>query len=297
MKQEEATAPVGEARDAGTPTDDAEAKPKNAASREKRRHGKGFVYISLKDCDDALKKIDPNAKTMSVGQFASSLGHNAPKGRFQHKVDALKTFGLIENDTSEVVTLSQLGEDMLYGADKAKARTTAFLNCAEFKKLYVDFPKSHDNARDDLLNYVRAKIGIVTEVDRFYRLFLESAAYAGLLEGTANPDAKIVRLRSAPMSGGSSGNSAPVTEEAGEQYAVLPADEVDDLLDGAGLTEFKQRSEVRQRATGRFTLEVGEGGRITIEITRPIRITVKPENLIADLPRILEALNQKGLQA
>ena len=157
MKQEEATAPVGEARDAGTPTDDAEAKPKNAASREKRRHGKGFVYISLKDCDDALKKIDPNAKTMSVGQFASSLGHNAPKGRFQHKVDALKTFGLIENDTSEVVTLSQLGEDMLYGADKAKARTTAFLNCAEFKKLYVDFPKSHDNARDDLLNYVRAK--------------------------------------------------------------------------------------------------------------------------------------------
>lgn len=297
MMPEQVNVEVGSSNEENTAPDGADASPKRGSARQTRKHGKGFVYIGLKDCDDALRKIDPHARAMSVEQFASALGHDAPKGRFQGKVEALKTFGLIEPNMTDPVTLSQLGEDMLYGADKAKARTTAFLNCPEFKRLYVDFPKSHDNAREDMLNYVRVKIGIVNEVDRFFRLFLESAEYAGLLEGAPDSDAKVVRLRSAPMASGSSGNSVVKPETGSEEYAVLPADEVDDLLDGAGLTEFKQRSEVRQRATGKFILGVGEGGRITIEITRPIRIIVNPENLIADIPKILEALSQKGLSA
>lgn len=273
-----------------------ESAQEGSTAKQTRKHGKGFVYIGLKDCDDALRKIDSHAKTMSVEQFASALGHDAPKGRYLHKVEALKTFGLIDSDTAEAVTLSQLGEDMLYGADKTKARTTAFLNCAEFKKLYVDFPKSHDNPRADLINYIKAKIGIVNEVDRFLRLFLESADFAGLLEGAANPSAKLIRLRSAPMSAGP-GIEKPGGAIQGESFTVMSAADVDDLLEGAGLTEFKQRAEVRQRATGKFTLEVREGGRITIEITRPIQIIVHPENLVADLPKIIEALNQRGLLA
>jgi hypothetical protein len=84
---------------------------------------------------------------------------------------------------------------------------------------------------------------------------------------------------------------------AADAYSVMPADEVDDFLDAAGLTEFKQRAEVRRRTTGQFSLAVGEGGKITIEINRPIQITVRPENLVTDIQRILEAMHQKGLQA
>jgi len=266
-------------------------------SAERKKHGKGFVYIGLKECDESLRKIDSHAKAMSVGQFASALGHTVPKGRFVQKIEAIKAFGLIEPDTSETVTLSQLGEDMLYGAAKSKARTTAFLNYREFKRLYVDFPKSHDNQRTDIVNFIKAKLGIVNEVERFLKLFLESAEHAGLLEGAANPDAKVIRLRAAPMSA----NGAPAEPGAGgaqpDTYSVLPADEVDDFLDAAGLTEFTQRAEVRRRTTGQYSLTVGEGGKITIEINRPIQITVRPENLVADIPRILEAMQQKGLKA
>lgn len=292
--------PGGEAAAGGTKAgaENGQARGEAQEASERKKHGKGFVYIGLKECDDALRKIDSHAKAMSVGQFASALGHPAPKGRFVQKLDALKTFGLIEADTSETVRLTQLAEDMLYGATKSKARTTAFLAYPEFKKLYVDFPKAHDNPRTDVVNYIKAKLGIVNEVERFLRLFLESAAHAGLLEGAANPEAKIIRLRAAPMSLNGTGAEAGATSApAGDTFSVMPADEVDDLLDAAGLTEYKQRAEVRRRTTGRYSLTVGDGGKITIEINRPIQITVRPENLLSDLPRILEAMQQKGLMA
>lgn len=273
----------------------ADAASTNGSKSKTRKHGKGFVYIGLNDCDEALRKIDSHAKTMSVEQFARALGHKQPKGRFLHKIDALKAFDLIQSDTSDSVTLTQLAEDMLYGAAKGKAKTTAFLNYAEFKKVFVDFPKGQDNARADVVNFVKAKLGIVNEVDRFIRLFLESAEYAGLLDGTADGAAKVIRLRSAPQSTNGTVKDSPA--EAAPEYSVMPADEVDDLLDAAGLTEFKQHAEVRQRTTGQFTLTVGDGGKITIEINRPVQITVRPENLLADLPRILEAMGQKGLKA
>lgn len=272
--------------------------PKTPKDRGKR-HGKGFVYIGLKDCDDALRKIDSHAKAMSIEGFARALGHDAPKGRFNHKIDALKSFGLVEVD-AESVRLSALAEDMLYGAGdsaKSKARTTAFLNYAEFKKVFSEFPKGHDNRRADIVNFVKAKLGVVNEIDRFIRLFVESAEFAGLLEGAPNPDAAVIRLRAAPMSGTSATDPAATNMPANEVFSVMPADEVDDCLDAAGLTEFKQRSEVRQRTTGKYSLTVGDGGKITIEINRPIQITVRPENLLADLPKILDAMQQRGLQA
>ena len=270
---------------------------KQGGKASARRHGKGFVYLGLKDCDDALRKIDSHAKAMSTESFARALGHDEPKGRFLHKTDAMKAFGLIEPDVGETVRLSALADDMLYGANKVKARVTAFLNYAEFKKLYVDFPKSHDNQRSDLVNFVKAKLGIVNEVERFMRLFLESAGYAGLLEGPVNHNAKVVRLRAAPSGNGTTAEAAAATVAQTDTFAVMPADESDEFLDATGLEEFKQRAEVRRQTTGRYSLAVGEGGKITIEITRPIQITLKPENLITDLPKILEAMQQKGLRA
>ncbi len=278
------------------PTNNGKAS-KGGNPEENRRHGKGFVYLGLKECDDALRKIDSHAKSMSIDSFAKANGHKSgPKGRFPQKLEAMKSFGLIESDTTESVRLSPLAEDMLYGANKARARVTAFLNYPEFKKLYVDFPKAHDNALADLVNFVKAKLGIVNEVDRFMRLFLESAAHAGLLEGAANPNAKVIRLRAAPSGNGAATDPATTAAPEADVFAVMAADEVDDLLDAAGLADFKQRAEVRQQTTGRYNLAVGDGGKITIEINRPIQITLRPEDLLSDLPRILGAMQQKGLR-
>jgi len=286
----------------GVVSQDAEQIPNTSDTKQieppksRKRHGKGFVYLSLSDSDEALRKIDSHAKEMSVGQFATALGHKRPSGRFLHKLDALKTYELILPECSDSVTLTPLAEDMLYGAAKAKARTTAFLNCPEFKKLYIDFPKAHDNKRSDVVDYIKAKLGIVNEVDRFLRLFLESAKCAGLLEGPASTTASVIRLLAAPMSSNSEAKDTAVDKSA-TAYSVMSADEVDDFLDAAGLTKYKQHAEVQQQTTGRFTLKVADGGKITVEIHRPVQITIQPEDLISDLPKILEAMQEKGLKA
>src|SRR5438552_15925455 len=67
-----------------------------AKSAPARKHGKGFIYMSLRDADEALRKIDGHAKEMSKQGFARALGHEAPKGRFLYKLDALRSYTLIE---------------------------------------------------------------------------------------------------------------------------------------------------------------------------------------------------------
>ncbi|MGB2824453.1 MAG: hypothetical protein WBF17_25990, partial [Phycisphaerae bacterium] len=87
-----------------------------AAEKNSRRpHGKSFIYFSLEDADDALRKIDQHAKRMSLESFARAMGHPKPKGRFVQKLNALQDYKLAEVD-SEDVTLTDLAVDMLYGA-------------------------------------------------------------------------------------------------------------------------------------------------------------------------------------
>jgi hypothetical protein len=181
--------------------DDPASKTAGAASR---KHGKGFIYMNLADADDALRKIDHHAKEMSKEGFARALGHDAPKGRFLHKLDALKSYGLVEL-TKDAVRLTPLAGDMLYGgndASRAKARAQAFLGYEDFRRAFVEVPKNQDHSTQYLLDFIKGKLGIVNEVERFLRLFLESAQFAGLLDGEPNPAAKSIRLRPAVLQGG-----------------------------------------------------------------------------------------------
>jgi len=263
-----------------------------------RKHGKSFVYIGLKDCDDSLRKIDPHEKQMSIEGFARALGHDAPKGRFMHKLDAMERFSLIERD-AENVRLTSLAIDMLYGgseAAKAKSRAAAFLAYPEFKRVFVECPKGQDNQRAHIEGFIRAKLGIVNEVDRFIKLFVESAHFAGLLEGAPNAEAKILRLRAAPSSTSPTpdGNGAMTTVD--DEYSPMPIEEVEACVDAVGLSEYGSRCEVRQRAVGRIKLQVGDG-KITIEVDRPIRIVVRTGDALTELQKILASMQEKGLKA
>ncbi|MCC6910147.1 MAG: hypothetical protein IT430_19620 [Phycisphaerales bacterium] len=263
-----------------------------------RKHGKSFVYIGLKDCDDALRKIDPHEKQMSIGGFARALGHAAPKGRFNHKLDAMERFMLIEKD-AESVRLTNLAIDMLYGGSetaKSRARATAFLSYPEFKRVFVECPKGQDNERAHIEDYVTAKLGIVNDVARFIRLFLESAHFAGLLEGAPNPSAKTFRLRVAPATAGMGSEATSPSASPHDDYSPLPIEDVEACLESVGLSEYGSRSEVRQRSVGNIKLEVNEG-RITVTVDRPVRIVIRTNNALAELQQISASMQAKGLKA
>ncbi|MCX5677065.1 MAG: hypothetical protein NTX87_18910 [Planctomycetota bacterium] len=97
--------------------------------RGRRLHGKSFIYLTLKDADEMLRKIDRHAKKMSKEGFARALGHPEPKGRFLQKLNALEDYKLVDVD-AEYVVLTDLAVEMLYGASaqaQARARAKAFL--------------------------------------------------------------------------------------------------------------------------------------------------------------------------
>jgi hypothetical protein len=79
----------------------------------KRRRGRGVIYMGLREADEALRKIDQHEKSMSVEGFARALGHDAPKGRFLQKLEALRDFKLVDV-TNDSVSLTLLATDMLY---------------------------------------------------------------------------------------------------------------------------------------------------------------------------------------
>lgn len=273
-------------------------KDRNGKSGPERKHGKSFVYMGLRDCEDALRKIDHHAKSMSREGFARALGHDAPKGRFLHKLDALEKFTLIQLD-DENVRLTPLATDMLYAGSEAartKARAIAFLAYPEFKKVFVECPKNQDHPRTYIEQFVSAKLQIVNEVERFIKLFIESAHYAGLLEGEPNPTAQAFRLKPAMTPAAGAQDQVEAKQEAGDGYAIMPLEEVEAYLESVGLEDYRERSEVSQRTTGTFRLAASEG-KVTVEIDRPVRIVIKAQDLVTDLPAIVSALKQRGFKA
>lgn len=271
----------------------------NESSRPgRRRHGKGFIYLSLRDADDALRKIDHHAKRMSKDGFARALGHKKAEGRFYQKTDALCTYRLVEIAGDDVL-LTPLAIDMLYGASeaaRAKARTTAFLACEEFSKTFAECPKGQDHPVEYILDYVRGKLGIVNEVDRFKRLFLDSAHFAGLLEGEADPTAKSIRFRHATSQPtvGDAAPDAPTDRKDDPGFEVVGGSHATDILTSLGLSDFAGRADVVQKLSGKVTQQYADG-QLTLEVSRPIRIVIKHIDLLIDLPAIVTAMRQKGL--
>lgn len=264
----------------------------------KRRHGKGFIYQNLRDADDALRKIDHHAKRMSKDGFARALGHKKAEGRFFYKLEAMQSYKLIDVEGDEVV-LTPLAVDMLYGASEAartKARTTAFLSYEYFSKTFAECPKGQDHPVEYLLDFVKGKLGIVNEVDRFKRLFLESAHFAGLLDGELDPGAKMIRLRPATLAPMNGDGAGPVTERKPEStYEVVGGDNALGMLETFGLAAYAGRAEVAQKSSGQVAQSFADG-RITLEIRRPIRVVVRTSDLLVDLPEIVKALRQKGFE-
>lgn len=266
---------------------------------ERRPHGKSFIYLTLKDADDALRKIDQHAKKMSKESFARALGHPEPKLRFQQKLNALRDYKLVDVD-SEYVVLTDLAVEMLYGASaqaQARARAKAFLSYDMFNRTFVECPKNQDYELSYLRGFVQAKLNIVNEVETYIKRFLESAHFAGLLDGEPDPKAVTIRLRPALVA--PSNGEAPQESQAqssDDQWVLVSPNDEAGVLDGLGLGQYQGRCGITQKSSGDVTIIMADG-KITIEVRRPTRVVVTPTNMLADVTEIMKALQSKGFKA
>lgn len=276
----------------------AQGKPASSGGKAKK-YGKGFIYLSLRDADEQLRKIDHLAKRMSKDGFARALGHKKAEGRFSNKLDALKSYKLVEVDGDDVV-LTALAIDMLYGGSEAartRARTTAFLSYEEFSKTFAECPKGQDHPVEYVLEFVKGKLGIVNEVERFKRLFLDSAHFAGLLDvdGELDLAAKTIRFRHATPHATTHDAAGQASDRKSDAaYEVVGGDAAAEILTKFGLSEFADRAEVAQRVSGKVSQSF-DNGQLTLEVNRPVRIVIRDADLLIDLPDIVKAMRQRGL--
>jgi hypothetical protein len=264
-----------------------------------RKHGRSFIYLTLEDAEKAARRIDEHERRMTQKSFAQALGHPDVKGRFKQKLTALEAYDLVKVIGNDV-KLTELAVQMLYGGNeqvRAQARAKAFLSYDLFKQTFVECPKNQDHQMSYVDDFVRVTLKIVNERDTFLKRFLESAAYAGLLEGEPSPKAPMIRLRpavAAPSNGESAAESKAQSPE--DQWVIVPPHDICALLDGVGLAAYQDRCDVAQRSSGEFTVNMADG-KITMEVRRPVRVVIKTRNMLADVTEILKALQSKGFKA
>jgi hypothetical protein len=268
------------------------------AEKGSRKHGRSFIYLSLEDAEKAARKIDEHERRMKWKSFAQALGHPEGKGRYKQKLTALESYDLVKSDGNDV-RLTDLAVQMLYGGNehvRVQARAKAFLSYDLFKQTFVECPKNQDHQMSYVDDFVRVTLKIVNERDMFLKRFLESAAYAGLLEGEPNAKAQSIRLRpavAAPTNGESAADAKGQSTE--DQWVIVPPVEVTSLLDGFGLSSYRDRCDVSQRSAGEVAINMADG-KITIDVRRPVRVVIKTANLL-DVTEILKALQSKGFRA
>jgi hypothetical protein len=235
---------------------------------------------------------------MTKKSFAQALGHPDAVGRFKHKLAALESYDLVRSDGNDV-RLTDLAVQMLYGGNeqvRAQARAKAFLSYDLFRQTFVECPKNQDHLMSYVDDYVRVTLKIVNDGKVFLKRFLESAAFAGLLEGEANPKAQMIRLRpavAAPSNGESSGDTK--TRMPDEQWVIVAPSDIGSVLDALGLTSFQDRSDVSQRSSGEVAINLADG-KIVVEVRRPVRVVIKTSNMLADVTEVLKSLQSKGFK-
>ena len=286
------------------PTSNGQTAEEAKVARKPR--GKGIIYFGLRDADEALRKIDQYEKRMSKDGFALALGHQKAQNRFEQKVDALRQFTLLEEDGDDI-RLTPLATDMLYAGSEAarnKARANAFLAYPDFKRTFVECPKGQDHPLSYVREFAKGKLGIINEVDRFLKLFLESAHFSGLLEGQPDPKVEKIRLRPAVPQDGGGGSQSVASAGSGDrgvsndnrEFSLIPIDEAENVLSSLGLSGYRDRCELYQVSSGRIGLTTGAGS-VTIEVQRPVRITIRTGDVLSDLVELVSILKERGYQA
>src|SRR5882724_8773830 len=157
-------------------------------------------YINLKESLEILRRIyDDAGGTVSNDQLSRIVGNTVGSSSFGLKIQALKNYGLVAQDDSGRITLSDLGRRIAAPIDteqRSAAIKEAFLKLATHKTLFDIWAGRILPAEEFFLNTIRERCDIPSELTKRWReSFMESGRAAGLFQ--ERPDGKI-QLRLEP---------------------------------------------------------------------------------------------------
>jgi len=143
-----------------------------------------FPAYALKDCVVVPEAIHKNGGgSASTEHLIAFLGYkSATNGAYLARVGAAKAFGLIAKSGNVLVptALAHRIISPVYPEDAKKALVDAFFEVSLFKQIYEDFKGRELPPEMGMKNALRNAYGILpTRVDLAYRIFIESAEYAG----------------------------------------------------------------------------------------------------------------------
>jgi hypothetical protein len=159
-----------------------------AASGERKRFRSEieFPYADLESAVELAQTIHAKAGTTAEAEeLAVWMNQTASGGTFRSRVNAARTFGLIESGQGRA-TLTQLGRDAIDGSGNERAsRVTAFLNAELFQVLYEQ-NKGNPLPPPPAIERQIEQLGVSPkQKERARQIFVKSAQYAGFIDATS----------------------------------------------------------------------------------------------------------------
>jgi hypothetical protein len=162
-----------------------DAEPADEASKQDReRSSVSFPYMNLDDALGVAVAIQntTGSSPCQHDQLAAALELSMNSSGYRTRLAAARMFGLIENDRSGSVRLSELGLRIVNPDEQKRAKVAAFLNVELYKKL-------HEELRGKVvppaaaLERMMAQLGVAQkQTDRARQAFERSAQSAGFFD-------------------------------------------------------------------------------------------------------------------
>jgi hypothetical protein len=151
-----------------------------------RSRGKGFPTTPLDEARGYVAEAAKYGMSHHLDAFAGYMGHSkASGGAFNHKIAAVRDWGLIKRNGRDVL-ITELGQRLALPTDPEQQRKDlreAFFTCKIFEEAYSRNAKGAALAAQSFGNAAVLNLGIAaTARDKFVRSFVKSAVTAGLAE-------------------------------------------------------------------------------------------------------------------
>jgi hypothetical protein len=154
--------------------------------RKRIRSEIDFPYADLESAVEVAQTIHEKAgNSCEADELAAWMGQTASGGTFRSRLNAGRTFGLIETSQGRA-TLTPLGREVLdnSGAERA-ARVNAFLNVGLYRALY-DQNKGNSLPPPPAIERQIEQLGVSPkQKERARQIFTKSAQYAGFIDAAS----------------------------------------------------------------------------------------------------------------
>jgi hypothetical protein len=169
----------------------ATAPQKDVARKPAKHRSPNYPAVGLGEGIRLVRALYDKAKRTSVPETvaATAMGYKGLTGTTRGHLSALRKYGLIEDEPTGGVRVSELGMRILMNPEGSQDRQAAVAEAAGKPEIFREIAQSHGEAADDVLRpYLVLKRGF-SEVgaEQFIRSFRDTLALAGRLESGYDP--------------------------------------------------------------------------------------------------------------